>query len=183
MATSNLSLRAAGAAAALLVAAGPFNVAPARADTVFDFIGTCDSGCIGTATGVLTLVDFFDDDNGMVNDSTFISFEYTSSSRTFVITLADGGSARGLLYDDGRPFGGLVVSSSTGLPTFEATSEQFDASTTPDSGADDVGFTVSFLQVSGAIPEPSTWAMILLGFAGLGLVGARKARRAAVASA
>jgi hypothetical protein len=53
-----------GAIAALFLSVGTFNAAPARADTVFDFSGVCDSGCTGTATGVLTLVDFFDDDNG-----------------------------------------------------------------------------------------------------------------------
>ena len=31
----------------------------------------------------------------------------------------------------------------------------------------------------GAVPEPSTWAMMLLGFAGLGFIGYRRARRAA----
>jgi PEP-CTERM motif len=33
------------------------------------------------------------------------------------------------------------------------------------------------LAVGGAVPEPSTWAMMLVGFAGLGFVGYR--RRAA----
>ena len=32
------------------------------------------------------------------------------------------------------------------------------------------------LTVSAAIPEPSTWAMMLLGFAGLGFAGYRRAR-------
>ena len=30
--------------------------------------------------------------------------------------------------------------------------------------------------VGGAVPEPSTWAMMLLGFAGLGYAGYRRAR-------
>jgi hypothetical protein len=34
-------------------------------------------------------------------------------------------------------------------------------------------------QVSAAVPEPSTWALILIGFAGLGFAGIRKARLAA----
>lgn len=34
-----------------------------------------------------------------------------------------------------------------------------------------------------AIPEPSTWAMLLLGFAGLGFAGSRKAKGAAVIAA
>ncbi len=175
--------RAFVALAALFLAAAPFEAAPARADTVFDFSGVCDAGCTGTATGVLTLVDFFDDDNGMVDDATFISFAYSSSSGSLLITLADGGSANGLLYDDGRPFGGLFVSSSTGLPFFHATPEGFDVATTPDPGTDDVGSSFTFVQVSGAIPEPSTWAMMLLGFAGLGYAGYRKAKQAAVTSA
>ena len=34
--------------------------------------------------------------------------------------------------------------------------------------------------VSKAVPEPSTWAMLLMGFAGLGFVGYRASRRNAV---
>jgi hypothetical protein len=30
--------------------------------------------------------------------------------------------------------------------------------------------------IAAIVPEPSTWAMMLLGFAGLGYVGFRKAR-------
>ena len=167
-------------ASALVLSAGLFNAVPSRADTVFDFSGVCDSGCTGTATGVLTLVDFFDDDNGMVDDATFISFEYSSSSGSFLITLADGGSANGHVYDDGRPFGGLFVSSSTGLPSFDATPDEFDVAL--DSATEDIGSSLNFVQVKGAIPEPSTWAMMLLGFAGFGYVGYRKAKQAAVAS-
>jgi phospholipase/lecithinase/hemolysin len=33
-----------------------------------------------------------------------------------------------------------------------------------------------------AVPEPSTWAMLALGFAALGLAGARASRRAAAAA-
>jgi hypothetical protein len=31
-----------------------------------------------------------------------------------------------------------------------------------------------------AVPEPSTWAMMLAGFAGLGYAGLRRRRRAAI---
>ena len=41
------------------------------------------------------------------------------------------------------------------------------------------GFAFDFA-VGGAVPEPSTWAMMLVGFAGLGFAGYRSARRAAV---
>jgi hypothetical protein len=43
-------------------------------------------------------------------------------------------------------------------------------------GVGDEGWGVHDVQVSGAIPEPSTWAMMLVGFGGLGAV-LRSARR------
>ncbi len=33
-----------------------------------------------------------------------------------------------------------------------------------------------------AVPEPETWAMMLAGFAGLGLIGFRRARKTRVAA-
>ena len=146
--------RVLSAMAALMLSAGLFSAAPAHADTVFDFSGVCNSGCTGTATGVLTLVDFFDDDNGMVDDSTFISFEYSSSSGSLAINLADGGSADGFVYDDGRPFGGLFVYSSSGLPFFEAPSQDhFDAATTLDPDTDDVGSSVASFRSAARSPN------------------------------
>ncbi len=40
-----------------------------------------------------------------------------------------------------------------------------------------------FSEISAAVPEPSTWAMVLLGFAGLGLAGRRRARARATLAA
>ena len=40
-------------------------------------------------------------------------------------------------------------------------------------------FTVSGSLVSGAVPEPSTWAMMLLGFAGLGFMAHRQTKKSA----
>ena len=45
-------------------------------------------------------------------------------------------------------------------------------------GTGDVGGMTGTLS---AVPEPSTWAMMLLGFAGLGFAGYRKARSARTA--
>jgi hypothetical protein len=160
-----------GAIAALFLSVGPFNAAPARADTVFDFSGICDAGCTGTATGVLTLVDFYDDDNGMLTDDVFISFAYTSSSRSFVITRADGGSAGGTLRVDG--LAPPVFSIGSPAASFDITLGGFEAATMGDI-ADDLGSSFRLVLVKGAIPEPSTWAMLLLGFAGLGYAGWRR---------
>ena len=37
-------------------------------------------------------------------------------------------------------------------------------------------------RVAGSVPEPATWAMMLLGFAGLGFVGYRASRRTGAAA-
>ena len=53
-------------------------------------------------------------------------------------------------------------------------------------GTDIVGagtFNATFSLSGAVIPEPSTWAMMLLGFAGLGFAGYRHARKARPASA
>jgi hypothetical protein len=53
-------------------------------------------------------------------------------------------------------------------------------------GADIVGagaFNAAFSVSGSVVPEPSTWAMMLLGFAGLGLAGYRQAKKARPASA
>ena len=54
-------------------------------------------------------------------------------------------------------------------------------------GTDIVGagrrFNAAFSLTGTVVPEPSTWAMMLLGFAGLGFAGYRHARKARPASA
>jgi hypothetical protein len=44
-------------------------------------------------------------------------------------------------------------------------------------------FNATFSLSGAVIPEPSTWAMMLLGFASLGFAGYRHARNARPASA
>jgi hypothetical protein len=64
-----------------------------------------------------------------------------------------------------------------------------DAALDPDwlrVGTDIVGagtFNAAFSLSGSVVPEPSTWAMMLLGFAGLGCAGYRRARRTGAASA
>jgi hypothetical protein len=41
-------------------------------------------------------------------------------------------------------------------------------------------FTPYQMRIGSAVPEPSTWALMLAGFAGLGFVGYRSSRKSAV---
>jgi hypothetical protein len=52
-----------------------------------------------------------------------------------------------------------------------------------ESGLDLSGVNFGNIAVAGNVPEPSTWALLLLGFAGLGGTGYARAKRAREASA
>jgi hypothetical protein len=164
--------------AALFLAAAAFQADPARANIVFDFNGVCDTGCTGTATGVLTLADSytFGSDLTLAN---FVSFHYSSSDIGFDVPSPDG-----LLFSGGLTADGSIVG-----PDLAIIGEhefgvlpggKFLVDVTETGG--DVGSTSDFTLVSGGVPEPSTWAMMLAGLASLGLAGYRKARQAAVAN-
>jgi PEP-CTERM motif len=158
-----------------------FQAAPARADVIFDFSGACDvQGCSGTATAVLTLADSYVV-GADVTAADFISFDYSSSDVNFEITSADSPSLIGGLNADGsiNSRDELVVKAA---PVFEAFVGVFEAAPADREQVDE-GTTVTCTLVSGAVPEPSTWAMMILGFAGLGYAGYCKARQAAGTSA
>jgi len=61
------------------------------------------------------------------------------------------------------------------------TTIQFELTSASDDTAND--FAIGAVSLETAVPEPSTWAMLLLGFAGLGFAGYRASRRTAVARA
>jgi PEP-CTERM motif len=67
-------------------------------------------------------------------------------------------------------------------PVFEAFVGVFEAASADREHVDE-GATFTFTLVSGAAPEPSTWAMMASGFAGLGYAGYRGARQVAGTSA
>ena len=180
--------RAPGAMAAFFLTAALFHPAPSRADVVFDFSGVCTSGCTGTATGVLTLADSYAFGTDILFGwPDFISFAYSSSSSSFEIAAPDFNSDGGINADGSfnwqgildfftrAPIGPVFTASAANAREFEVYE--------PPNGEPDFGTAFTFTLVSGTVPEPSTWAMMLLGFAGLGYGRYRKARQAAAASA
>jgi hypothetical protein len=76
---------------------------------------------------------------------------------------------------------GVTVSnlqfSETGDGTYNTTTGEWD---NPEGGTSHLYITASF---TSAVPEPSTWAMMILGFAGVGFVAYRRKRGAALAAA
>jgi hypothetical protein len=117
-----------------------------------------------------------------ITNADFISFSYSSSDQSHNITGAENPFIQGGLNADGSTTGPaeeLDIYIPYVNPSFAANSGDWVLAAT----AYDTGVSTKFTLVSGAVPEPSTWAMMLLGFAGLGLGGYRKVKQAGVASA
>jgi hypothetical protein len=70
----------------------------------------------------------------------------------------------------------LDLSSGTIAFAFPASSDQFVQNFTSD------GEVTANQSIAGVAPEPSTWAMMLVGFMGLGFAAHRASRRAKVAA-
>jgi hypothetical protein len=68
---------------------------------------------------------------------------------------------------------------------FEAISTAFVAGNEEVPGSGNSGSTVAFTNVAPppAVPEASTWAVMLIGFAGLGYAGCRASRKSAALAA
>jgi PEP-CTERM motif len=126
-------------------------------DSVYPFdlqLGLIDSQLPGFSSGAgFQSMEFTIEANGVeILDTTFRSLSIAESF--FHDDVIDLGSDFGSTID--LTFGYTLVADGTG------------------------GFGFDFA-LGGAVPEPSTWAMMLLGFAGLGFAG-RRARRRVIAA-
>jgi PEP-CTERM motif len=103
-----------------------------------------------------------------------IAYGITPPLPPSTLDLANGGS------DLPPPFvtpGGLVAGASDAGATGSVGADVDDGAVLTDVASVGAGLTLTGTTI--AVPEPSTWAMLLLGFAGLGLMGWRASRKAA----
>ena len=161
---------------AIAFAATSLCASAARANVVFDWAGTCFDSCTGTATGVLTLTDGYVFGSA-ISAADFVCLVYNSNDESEDITstsLLHGG----VNADGSTALVVLIIRGPSNFPQF-VENDLGDwqvvpnaTTTKPDFGIDGK-FT---LPANSAIPEPATWAMMLLGFAGLGFLGYRRTR-------
>jgi hypothetical protein len=159
-------------------------------------------GAVSTVTAAINNSDeiagFFTDSSGVIhgfieNGMDFTPVDPPGSVETELLGINDNGLAVGFYcVSSGCPAGsmhGLLFNTLTDTFT---TINPFGFATTTLNGINDrnqiVGFFVDAKGntdglLANPIPEPSTWLMILAGFAGLGGLGLRRSRRPEIACA
>jgi hypothetical protein len=176
------------AALALGISAVSLCPETASANIFLFFNGTCNtSGCPDTtssATGVLTLTnDYVFGTDITVAD--FVSFSYTSAIQAYTITSITKGGLAGGLNEDGSLVASSLLFISAG-PLFQALPGDWFSSATAEPGTADTGWASTFTNLVPpipAVPEPSTWAMMLIGFAGLGYASHHASRKSTALAA
>jgi hypothetical protein len=105
---------------------------------------------------------------------------------TYTLAFNLGGSTQGDINTVRVAFGDfsqdITLASDAGLTTqnFVFTTTGGQLSFTNLGQSDNTGLILDNVQLSSAVPEPATWAMMLIGFAGLAFAGARRRREIAL---
>jgi len=159
-------------------------LSPAKADVVWTVNGTFQDGTTLTGTFQINVYGYLDKNYSLTTQANgaFSGFTYTSSNSYF---------QNGSFYVDFQPgykqdlhlaFLNSLLTPSPDNPILSAASpatgpsyECINSYSCFDLG----GGTVRYLGTgfASAVPEASTWAMMLLGFAGVGLIAYRRPRR------
>jgi hypothetical protein len=176
--------------AALLLVAALSPTTPASANLVaVDYTFTCDlcgyaevdpqiTGTLTVSSGAVVSANLTTD-VGTFNN--ILPNQHTQSDGEYVLDLqgptANGGGSYVLeltLQD--------AVSLFSGQPTEINSAESILSLRLPNNGgSEDLGAVSGAFAIS-AVPEPSTWAMMLLGFVGLGFVAHRRRNQLSLAS-
>jgi hypothetical protein len=140
---------------------------PAHAVIIYDFSGTCTSGCTGTATGVLTLAETYIPGT-TVAVSDFLSWTYMSSNGSVSINDVQGSNLT-LPVTSGIGTGGLTFGAASGVlmgDSFGGSSGPSDWTVffqTPSLPDPNVGTSHNWAMV----PEPSTLGILAVGLAAM----------------
>jgi hypothetical protein len=157
------------ATAALGIALTPL-CTPAEAAVQFLFMGQAEGGGNPQAEATLTLIDTYSF-GSPITPANFVSFQYMSSDQQFTFDQITG-SGPGL-QALGSFVGEFMLFTKNG-DDFEVVP---DGTWVASDNMIDVGTGGQFTRLVGsAVPELSTWALMLLGFAALGYVGCRASR-------
>jgi hypothetical protein len=144
-----------------------------------DLIGGIPSSFYNFYPGYGNFVDL-DGSTGGKNPAGQIVTKTSFAPGTYTLNFNLGGSTRGDSNTVRVALGGfsqdITLGSAAGL-----TSQSFTFMTTGGGlsftnlgNSDNLGLILDNVQLSSAVPEPSTWAMMLIGFAGLAFASQRK---------
>jgi hypothetical protein len=109
----------------------------------------------------------------IVNSSNSTVFNETLSTTDTSVTIPGGVLAAGQSYSFDLLFDDRITGSVNGIPAGEeiSTTQFYDTHTDG-----------SFSTAAGAVPERSTWAMLLMGFVGLGFAASLRGRKQGAAA-
>lgn len=164
----------------LLCAASPAKAIIAVPDTIYNYTVTgsysvaSDPALSGTitvdaTTQTITAADVLAAGVGEFNIVTFqgSTFPMPGPSNSYPVLLLDGFPGPGTAVD------GLVLYLDTSTSLFSGQPTTIDSASAIALSDGTFGSVSGTLTISG-VPEPSTWAMMILGFCGLGFVACRR---------
>jgi hypothetical protein len=151
-----------------------------------DLIGGIPTGFYDFYPGKGNYVDL-DGSTRDKNPAGQITTKMSFAPGTYLLNFDLGGSTRGDSNTVRVTLGGfsqdITLGSAAGL-TYHAvtfyTMMGGSLSFTNLGNSDNRGLILDNVQLSNAVPEPSTWAMMLIGFGGLAMMGSRRRRTLAI---
>jgi hypothetical protein len=117
--------------------------------------------------------------------SSFVSLDATLQNQPFDITVANSASFFKLAFSNTGALTDIGASITTPADTltYSISGLTFAVDNPGGHQIDGGAFTVSSPIIAGAVPEPSTWAMLLLGFIGIGSMAYRRRSKPALMTA
>lgn len=113
-----------------------------------------------------------DTGNGLSASATGLSFAFGTPGALFGIQANSPGAYSGYHYFCFQASGGPCANGETIVPDYYSVDGVLASGLTT---------TIPLNPVTGGVPEPATWALLLLGFAGIGFAGYRQGRVAKLA--